>query len=187
MAGVLVMALPALGAQYDIDPAHSAIGFRIRHLAISNVKGVFTDFAGTFTFDAAAPAGAAVEAIIQTASISTGNAQRDEHLLGTDFFDAVKFPTIIFKSTGLTMSTASEGVLTGTLTMHGVTRDVTLAVEFNGAATDPWGNDRVGFAATGTLNRQDFGLTYGTVMEGGGLVIGNDVGFALEVEGTRKK
>jgi polyisoprenoid-binding protein YceI len=78
-------------------------------------------------------------------------------------------------------------VLTGTLTMHGVTRDVTLAVEFNGAVTDPWGNDRVGFAATGTLNRQDFGLTYGTVMEGGGLVIGNDVGFALEIEGTRKK
>lgn len=187
MAGLLAMALPALGAQYDIDPAHSAIGFKIKHLAISNVKGSFADFSGTFTFDAAAPATAAVEAVIQTASISTSNAKRDEHLLGPDFFDAAQFPTITFKSTGLTMSTATNGVLTGTLTMHGVTRDVTLAVEFNGAVTDPWGNDRVGFAATGTLNRQDFGLTYGTVMEGGGLVIGNDVGFALEIEGTRKK
>lgn len=187
MAGLLALAVPALGAQYDIDTAHSAISFKIKHLGISNVKGTFDDFSGAFTFDAAAPAEASVEAVIQTASISTGNAKRDEHLLAPDFFDAAQFPTITFKSTGLTMSSASEGVLTGTLNLHGVTRDVTLAVEFNGAVTDPWGNGKVGFSATGKLNRQDFGLTYGTVMEGGGLMIANDVEFSLEIEGTQKK
>jgi len=187
LTGLLAMAVPALGAQYDIDAAHSAISFKIKHLGISNVKGTFDDFAGSFTFDAAAPAAASVEAVIQTASISTGNEKRDEHLRAADFFDAAQFPTITFKSTGLTMSTASEGVLTGTLTMHGVSKDVTLALEFNGAVTDPWGNGKVGFSATGKLDRQDFGLTYGKVMEGGGLMLGNDVEISLEIEGTEKK
>ena len=187
MAGLLALAVPALGAQYEIDAAHSAISFKIKHLGISNVKGTFDDFSGTFTFDAAAPAAAAVEAVIQTASISTGNDKRDEHLRAADFFDAAQFPTITFKSTGLTMSSASEGVLTGTLTMHGVSKDVTMALAFNGAVTDPWGNGKVGFSAIGTLDRQAFGLTYGKVMEGGGLMLGNDVEFSLEIEGTEKK
>lgn len=187
LVGMLVLAMPALAAQYEIDAAHSAISFKIKHLTISNVKGTFDDFAGTFTFDPAAPTGGAVEAVIQVASVSTGNEKRDEHLRAPDFFDAAQFPTITFKSTGLAMTSATEGVLKGSLTMHGVTREVTLALVFNGAIKDPWGNDKAGFSATGKLDRTEFGLAYGKVMEGGGLMIGNDVEFALEIEGTAKK
>ena len=94
--GLLMMAMPALGAEYEIDTAHSAIAFKIKHLTISSVKGTFDDFSGTFTFDPASPASASVEAVIQTASISTGNEKRDEHLRAPDFFDAAQFPTITF-------------------------------------------------------------------------------------------
>jgi len=187
VAGLLALAAPALAATYEIDTAHSAISFKIKHLTISSVKGTFDDFAGTFTFDQANPAAASVEAVIQAASISTGNTKRDDHLRNPDFFDVAQFPTITFKSTGLTMTTASEGVLMGDLTMHGVTKPVTLAVVFNGAVKDPWGNDKVGFSATGKLDRTEFGLSYGKVMEGGGLMIGNEVEFTLDIQGAAKK
>lgn len=187
MLALLAMAMPAAAAQYEIDAAHSAISFKIKHLTISSVKGTFDDFAGTFTFDPAAPTTGSVEAVIQVASISTGNDKRDEHLRAPDFFDAAQFPTITFKSTGLTMTSATEGVLKGELTMHGVTKEVSFNVTFNGAIKDPWGNDKAGFSATGTLDRTAFGLSYGKVLEGGGLMIGNDVEFAIEVEGTAKK
>lgn len=187
MAGILALAAPALATEYEIDTAHSAIGFKIKHLTISSVKGSFDEFAGTFTFDPAAPGSAGVEAVIQAASISTGNAKRDDHLRDPDFFAVEQFPTITFKSTGLTMTSASEGVLKGDLTMHGVTKPVTLALVFNGAVKDPWGNDKVGFSATGKLDRTEFGLTYGEVMEGGGLMIGNDVEFTLDIQGAAKK
>lgn len=185
--GLVALAVPALAAQYEIDTAHSAITFKIRHLTISNVKGSFDDFAGTFTFDPAAPATASVEAVIQVASISTGDTKRDDHLRNPDFFDVEKFPTMTFKSTGLTMTSASEGTLKGDLTMHGVTRPVTLAVVFNGTIKDPWGNDKAGFSATGKLDRTEFGLSYGKLMEGGGLMIGNDVEFTLDIQGAAKK
>lgn len=187
MLGLLAVALPALAAEYEIDRAHSAVSFKIKHLTISSVKGTFDDFSGTFTFDPANPSTASVEAVIQATSISTGDAKRDDHLRAPDFFDVAKYPTITFKSTGLTMSSATEGTLKGDLTMHGVTRPVTLAVVFNGALKDPWGNDKIGFSATGKLDRTEFGLSYGKVLEGGGLMIGNDVEFALEIEGTGKK
>lgn len=187
LAGALALAVPAFGAQYEIDAAHTVIGFKVKHLAISNVKGSFGDFSGKFSFDAAAPADASAEIVIQVASITTGIAKRDEHLRSPDFFDVAQFPTITFKSTGLAMSSANEGVLTGVLTMHGISRDITLDVTFNGAVKDPWGNDRAGFSATGKLDRRDFGLTYGAVIEGGGLVVGNDVELTLEVEGIMAK
>ncbi len=187
LAVLALAALPAVAAEYNIDTAHSAISFKVKHLTISNVKGTFDDFGGTFTFDQANPGAAAVNAEIKVGSISTGNPKRDEHLLSADFFDAAQFPTMTFKSTSLAMTSKTEGVLKGTFTMHGVSKDVSLNLVFNGAATDPWGGQRVGFSATGVLNRQDFGLSYGQVMEGGGLMIGNDVEFALEVEGTLKK
>ncbi len=187
MLGLVTLALPALAAEYEIDKAHSAVSFKIKHLTISSVKGTFDDFGGTFTFDPANPASASVEAVIQAASISTGDTKRDDHLRAPDFFDVAKYPTITFKSTGLTMSSANEGTLKGDLTMHGVTKPVTLAVVFNGAIKDPWGNDKIGFSATGKLDRTEFGLSYGKVLEGGGLMIGNDVEFALEIEGTGKK
>lgn len=187
LAAVLAAAVPALGAQYDIDPAHSTVGFKVKHMAVSWVKGTFDDFGGSFSFDPAAPAAASVEAEIKVASISTGNAKRDGHLQSPDFFDAPKFPTMTFKSTGLRMSSATEGVLTGTLTMHGVSKDVTLALTYNGTVKDPWGTERVGFSASGRLNRQDYGLTYNTVLEAGGLAVGNDIDLTIEIEGTLKK
>lgn len=187
VVGLLALAAPALAATYEIDTAHSAISFKIKHLTISSVKGTFDDFAGTFTFDPADPAAAAADVVIQAASISTGNTKRDDHLRNPDFFDVEQFPTITFKSTGLAMTSASEGVLTGDLTMHGVTKPVTLAVVFNGAVKDPWGNDKIGFSATGKLDRTEFGLSYGKVMEGGGLMIGNDVEFTLDIQGAAKK
>ena len=187
LAGLLALAVPALAAQYDIDVAHSTVGFKVKHMAVSWVKGTFDDFGGTFSFDPAAPAGAKVEAEIKMASISTGNAKRDGHLLSPDFFDAEKFPTMTFASTGLEMTSATEGVLKGNLTMHGVTREVALALTYNGGVKDPWGTERVGFSATGTLNRQDYGLTYNTVLETGGLAVGNDIYLTIEIEGTLKK
>ncbi len=104
-----------------------------------------------------------------------------------DFFDVAQFPTMTFKSTGVSMSSPNEGVLKGNLTMHGVTKEVTLALTFNGTIKDPWGNDKAGFSAVGKLDRTEFGLSYGKVMEGGGLVVGHDVDITLEIEGTQKK
>ena len=183
----LALAAPTLAAQYEVDTAHSAVSFKVKHLAISNVKGSFDEFAGTFTFDAAAPAVAAADIVIQAASISTGNAKRDEHLRSADFFDVEKFPTLTFKATGLTMSSATDGVLKGVLNLHGVSREVALAVTFNGEVKDPWGNEKAGFSASGKLDRRDFGLVYGGVMESGGLVVGNDIEFLIEIEGTKLK
>lgn len=185
--GILALAVPTLAATYEIDAAHSAISFKIKHLTISSVKGTFDDFAGTFTFDPAAPAAASVEAVIQATSVSTGNAKRDEHLRAPDFFDVAQFPTITFKSTSLVMTSATEGVLKGELTMHGVTQPVELALVFNGTIKDPWGNEKAGFSAAGKLDRTAFGLSYGKVLEGGGLMIGNEVEFALEIEATAAK
>lgn len=183
----VALAAPALAAKYEIDTAHSAVSFKVKHLAISNVKGSFDEFAGTFTFDAANPAVAAADVVIQAASISTGNAKRDEHLRSADFFDVAKFPTLTFKASGLTMSSATEGVLKGVLNLHGVSREVALDVTFNGEVKDPWGNEKAGFSAGGKLDRRDFGLVYGGVMESGGLVVGNDIEFLIEIEGTKLK
>ena len=120
-------------------------------------------------------------------SVNTGDKDRDDHLLGEDFFDAEKYPTMVFKFTSVEMEDDEEGILKGTLTMHGVTLPVTLELEFNGALTDPWGNDRAGFSVEGKINRKDWGLSYGKVLEGGGLLIGNDVKISLEIEGIKRK
>lgn len=184
---VLLSAPATYAATYDIDASHSSIGFKIKHMAISNVKGTFPAFEGTFDFAAGQPDQWSVEAVIQMKSVNTGNDDRDDHLRNDEFFDVEKFPTMVFKSTGFKMEDDEEGEMTGTLTMHGVTLPVTLELEFNGALTDPWGNDRAGFSAEGKINRKDWGLSYGKVMESGGLLIGNDVKISLEIEGVKQK
>jgi polyisoprenoid-binding protein YceI len=176
-----------LADTYDIDNSHSSVGFKIKHLAISNVKGSFTSFEGAFDFVAGQPRQWNVEVSIDMKSVDTGDEDRDDHLRAEDFFDVEKFPTMVFKSTGVKMDDDEEGKLMGTLTMHGVTLPVTLDIEFNGAITDPWGNERVGFSATGKINRKDWGLSYGKALESGGLVIGNDVKISLEIEGVKRK
>lgn len=172
---------------YDIDTSHSSVGFKIKHLAISNVNGSFSSFTGSFDFVAGQPQQWNVEAVIQINSVDTGDDDRDKHLLNEDFFNVEKYPTMVFKSTEVEMKDDEEGTLTGTLTMHGQTHPVTLDLVLNGEITDPWGSQRAGFSATGKINRKDWGLSYGKVLEGGGLMIGNDVKISLEIEGVKKK
>ncbi len=187
LTAMLVSAAPTLAANYDIDPAHSSVNFQVKHLAISKVNGSFGSFTGTFSFSEGAPESWQAEATIQIASVDTGNQDRDDHLRNSDFFDAEQFPTMIFKSTGVKMANASEGQLMGELTMHGVTKPVTLDLEFNGTVTDPWGNERAGFSLSGKIKRKEWGLAYNKALESGGLVIGEDVKISLDVEGIKAK
>ena len=183
----LVVAGPAAAADYQIDVSHSTVGFQVRHMAISKTNGVFDDFTGTFSFEPGNPESWSCEAVIQAASVNTGNQKRDEHLRSEDFFNVAQFPTLTFKSTGVKMEDAFEGILKGDLTIHGVTKPVELEFEVLGTVTDPWGNDRAGFSATLKINRQDFGLSYNNVLEAGGLVVGEEVKILLEIEGIKNK
>lgn len=172
---------------YMIDTAHSSVGFQIKHLAIAKVNGTFNDFGGSFVFAPGKADTWTVEAEIQMASVNTGNEKRDAHLKNEDFFDVEKYPTMTFKSTGVKMASDSEGQLMGELTMHGVTKPVVLDLEFNGAITDPWGNEKVGFSAYGTINRTDWGLTFNKALDAGGLMIGEKVKISLEIEAAKQK
>jgi len=174
-------------ATYTIDSAHSSVGFQIKHLAIAKVNGSFTDFGGTFEFEKGEAAAWSVEATIQMASVDTGNDDRDDHLRNADFFDVEKFPVMTFTSTGVEMESDTEGKLLGDLTMHGVTKAVELDLEFNGAVTDPWGNDKVGFSAYGKINRKDWGLNFNKVLDTGSLMIGETVKISLEIEAAKNK
>lgn len=165
-------------ATWNFDPSHSTVGFSIRHLVISKVRGRFTKWSGTVVVEGDAPVSA--EVVIDAASIDTAEAQRDAHLRSPDFFDAERFPTIGFKSTGY-----SDGQLVGDLTIHGVTRPVTLAVESNGRGKDPWGNERIAFEATTSINRKDFGLTWNQALEAGGVLVGEKVDITLEVQAIK--
>ncbi len=187
IALLTVAALPAAAARYDIDTAHSSVGFQIKHLAISKVNGSFNDFSGNFAFVEGDPSQWSAEAVIQAASIDTGNKDRDDHLRSADFFDVENFPTITFKSTGVTMTGAAEGVMKGELTMHGVTKEVELDLEFLGTVTDPWGNEKAGFSLSGKIDRREFGLTWSKALETGGLVVDDTVKIMLEIEGNKAK
>jgi len=179
-----VLAMPAAAATFTIDRAHSNVGFKVKHLMVSNVSGSFRDFAGTVVYDPADPQSWKVEAVIQTTSIDTGEPKRDDHLRTDAFFDVAKFPALAFKSTGVTAGADGTFLLTGDLTMHGVTKPVTLTLEVNGTVKDPWGNTKAGFTATGRLNRTDFGLTWNKALDAGGVLIGEEITLMLEVEAT---
>ena len=176
---------PATAAEYQIDVSHSTVGFQVKHMAISKTNGVFDDFTGTFSFEPGKPETWICEAVIQAASINTNNEKRDDHLRNEDFFNVAEFPTIPFKSTGVKMDDDSEGTLKGDLTIHGVTKPVEMDFEVLGTVTDPWGNERAGFSATLKINRQDYGLSYNSVLEAGSLVVGDEVKITLEIEGIK--
>lgn len=168
-------------ATYEIDPAHSNVSFRIRHM-ISTVKGEFNEFGGTIEFDQENQARSSVTAVIKAASIDTNHDERDQHLRGADFFDAEKFPEITFRSKRI------EGnKVFGDLTMHGVTQEATLEVIFHGIAEDPWGRQRAGFTARTILDRKDFGIAYNKMLDKGGFLIGDVVGVDIEIEAILKK
>jgi len=181
----LALAGPLAAAQYDIDVSHSTIGFQVRHMAISKTTGNFEDFTGSFSFEPGQPDTWSCEAVIQASSINTNNQKRDDHLRSDEFFDVAKFTTLSFKSTGVAMENDTEGVLKGELTIHGVTKPVEMQMEILGTVTDPWGNERAGFSASVKINRKDYGLSYNSVMEAGGLVVGDEVKITLEIEGIK--
>ncbi len=168
---------------WKIDPAHSAAEFKVKHMMISNVKGSFTGISGTLTEHATDASLSGVEASVDITTISTGDAQRDGHLKSADFFDAEKFPAMTFKSTAVTKKGDGEYSVIGDLTIHGVTKPVTFAVEGPSApAKDPWGNTRIGLSATAKINRKNFGLTWNSALETGGVLVGEDVAISLDVE-----
>jgi polyisoprenoid-binding protein YceI len=167
---------------YKIDPAHTTVGFSISHMVINDVKGRFKEFEGTVVVDA--DDGNAIKearAVIQTKSIDTDIAKRDDHLRSADFFDAAKYPTITFESTKVEKK-SKEQVLTGKFTMHGVTKEISLPVTVKGPIKDPWGNTRIALKARTSLNRKDYGLTWNQVLEAGGLLVGEDVEIEINAE-----
>lgn len=167
---------------WNFDTSHSSITFSIRHLVVSKVRGRFTKWTGSFALDAEGTAPGKISASIEIASIDTNEPQRDGHLRSPDFFDAERFPTMSFQSTGIRRIDDTELEITGQLTIRDVTREVTLASEFGGRVTDPWGNQRLGYSAKTTINRKDFGLGWNQVLEAGGVVVGEKVEIAIEVE-----
>ncbi len=168
---------------WNIDPAHSAAEFKVKHMMISNVKGKFSGLSGVLSLNEGDPSASTVQATIPVASLSTADDQRDAHLKSADFFDAEKFPTLTFQSTAVKATGAGEYAVTGNLTMHGVTQSVTFAVEGPSApGKDPWGNLRIGLSATTKINRKDFGLVWNAALETGGVLVGEDVAITLDVQ-----
>src|SRR5580704_4511724 len=168
---------------WNIDPAHSIAEFKVKHMMIANVKGHFSKVSGVLIRDESGPANDRVEAAIEAASIETRNEQRDAHLKSADFFDVEKFPTLHFKSTGITIVRDGELEVEGHLTIRGVTRKVRFSVEGpTPPVKDPWGNTRVAISATTKINRKDFGLTWNAALETGGILVGDDVTITLDAE-----
>jgi polyisoprenoid-binding protein YceI len=171
---------------WNIDAAHSAAEFKVKHMMISNVKGQFAKVTGVLTLDESDLTNSRVEAVIEAASIETRDAQRDAHLKSADFFDVEKFPTLSFKSTGVSLVRDGELAVEGDLTIRGVTRKERFSVEGPTPPTkDPCGNTRVGVSATTKINRKDFGLTWNAALETGGILVGDEVTIALDVEFVR--
>jgi polyisoprenoid-binding protein YceI len=168
---------------WKIDPAHSLAEFKIRHMMISNVKGSFSGLSGTLAEHASDSTLSSIEASVPVATVSTGDAQRDGHLKSADFFDVEKYPNMTFKSTTVKATGEGEYEVTGDLTIHGVTKPQTLKVEGPSAPSkDPWGNTRIGLSATGKVNRKDYGLSWNSTLETGGVLVGEDVHITLEVQ-----
>jgi len=189
MIALLFLAIPIFtdAATWQMDPAHSNFQFKIRHLTVSNVKGDFSKFQGVVIIDDQDLTRLKVDVAIDVASVNTGNAQRDEHLRGPDFFEVTKYPTITFVSKKVIKTDMNRLKVIGDLTLHGVTREVTVDVEGpTPEVKDPWGNFRRGATATTTINRRDFGLTWNKVLDTGGLVVGDEVNIYIEVELIRK-
>jgi polyisoprenoid-binding protein YceI len=173
--------------EWQIDPAHSAAHFSVRHLMISNVRGEFSKLSGTVVIDPADVTKSTVEVTLEVASINTREPQRDEHLRSADFLDAANHPAITFRSRRVTAVGPNRFKLTGDLTIRGVTKEVTFDVDGPTAPVkDPWGNVRAGITASEKINRQDFGLVWNALIEGGGVVVGDEVSITIEAELIQK-
>src|SRR5580700_3114551 len=178
------LATPQTAAStWNIDPVHSVAEFKVKHMMISNVKGQFTRVKGVLVLDLVNLTNSRVEASVDVASIHTRDDQRDAHLKSADFLDAEKFPTLSFKSTKVTRVADGELAVAGELTIHGVTQNVVFTVEGpTPPAKDPWGNTRIGLSATTKISRKDFGLTWNSALETGGVLVGDEVTITLDAQ-----
>jgi polyisoprenoid-binding protein YceI len=187
---IIALSLPAFAfaSTWTIDPDHSNVGFKVRHLMISNVKGSFEKHTGTVEIDDKDITKSKIEVSINTNSINTNVQKRDEHLRSADFFDVAKYPAMTFVSKKVAKAGNDKFTVTGDLTLHGVTKSVVLDVEGpSKESKDPWGNIRKGATATTKINRKDFGLAYNVVLETGGVAVGEEVTISLEIEMIKKK
>jgi polyisoprenoid-binding protein YceI len=168
---------------WQIDPVHSTVQFKVKHMMISNVKGEFTSVTGTLELNETDVTKSKLEASIDATTINTRDPQRDAHLKSADFLETEKFPVLTFKSTSVSKETNGDLAVEGELTIHGVTRNVVFDVEAPSARQkDPWGNTRIGLSATTRINRKDFGLIWNTALETGGILVGDEVTITLDVE-----
>src|SRR3954447_8118112 len=178
-------ALPLRADTFAVDPNHSEVSFHIRHM-VSQVRGRFNEFSGAVQLDPKNLPASSVEFHIKAASIDTGVADRDKHLRSADFFDVEKFPEITFKSESVQPAGKDKYNVTGTLTMHGVSKKVTLPVSFLGQAKDPWGGTRAGFETATTLNRKDYGIVWNKAIDNGGVLLGDDVKVEINLEAKKE-
>jgi polyisoprenoid-binding protein YceI len=172
-------------ATWNIDLSHSAISFTARHMVVSKTRGRFARFGGQLQFDPSDLAQGSVTVEIEPASVDTGDAQRDGHLRSADFFDVEKFPKATFTSRKVIDDGEGRLSIHGDLTLHGVTRPVTLEATYEGSGKDPWGGERAGFSAATTLDRRDFGITFNKALDQGGVLVGDKVELTLEVEALK--
>ncbi|MFG2672380.1 YceI family protein [Streptomyces sp. NPDC048445] len=178
-------ALAALTGDYTIDPSHSSIGFTVRHAMVTNVRGSFGEHEGSLKLDGSNPAGSAVSIDVKIASVDTGIADRDGHLVSGDFFDAEKFPLMTFRSTSADPLGGDKYRVTGDLTIKDVTRPLAIDLEFNGSATDVYGNERVGFEGGTEILRSDWGLTWNAALETGGVMVSDKVKLSFDISAIK--
>ena len=180
------MTTAAIARTYQIDKSHSEAVFQVRHL-ITKVRGRFSDFDGTITFDETDPAKSSVAFTVQTSSIDTNSADRDTHLRSEDFFAVERFPALTFVSTAVAPKSETEFSVEGDLTIRDITKRVTLPVTFLGKATDPWGNEKIAFETEITINRKDYGLLWNAALETGGFLVGDDVKISVSVQAAAQQ
>ncbi|MFQ6195763.1 YceI family protein [Streptomyces sp. NPDC000405] len=178
-------ALAALTGDYTIDPAHSSIGFTVRHAMVTNVKGSFTQHEGTLRLDGSDPARSTAAIDVRIDSVDTGIKDRDAHLLSGDFFDAEAFPLMTFRSTAAERVGGDRYRLTGDLTIKDVTRPLSIDLEFNGSATDVYGNERVGFEGSAEILRSEWGLTWNAALEAGGVMVSDKVKLTFDISAVK--
>ncbi|MGC0374599.1 YceI family protein [Streptomyces sp. SAI-229] len=178
--------LAALTGEYTIDPAHSTLGFVARHAMVTNVKGSFQDFTGTLHLDGTDPAKSTATIDVVMDSIETGNADRDGHLKSADFFKTDEFPTMTFRTTGAEALGGDDYRITGDLSILGTTRPLTIDLEFNGAAKDPFGNERVGFEGKAEILRSEWGLTWNAALETGGVLVSDKIKLNFDISAIKQ-
>lgn len=171
---------------WTADPAHTSVSFSVKHLGISNVHGKFNEFDGTLAIDGDDLSTAKLTGVVKAASVDTGEAPRDEHLRSADFFDVEQYPELTFESTKIEATGNDTVTVTGNLTIHGVTNEITLDGEVTGTDTDPWGKERVGLEITGSLSRDDYGMKFNQALGSGNLLVGDKIKLALDVSAVKQ-